>query len=500
MSQDRANSGELFKIEHDLLNEQIVLATAITDPVARGELLKRVKPDHFVVDEHSAIWTAMLDANRRRLEPTAATLAQLGAGVVDQRYLSDLAAMSPVAANVGHHLEQLLWDAGKVRAIKGPLASLLDALRDPKSSPQRVRALAEQLPTAFAGAGSRSFLRDSDKLVKEHARTIALRMQGHAVFPFGVAALDTYGPTDVDRQGNSLHGTPLLIPGAAPKQVTVVTGISGGGKSTVTSLLALNLARQGRKVLFGAWEMTSEAVLELMACISLKLSRSRVMTGRITAAEATLLTERMEAIAEYVKFCDMPFGREQGVRKKSQEVLDEIHSYIADSGCEVAVFDLWRRAFSNMRDEGEEAEALFRQQAIFQETATHGILVQQQRLKDIETRVDQRPTRDGIKGSSAWVDVADTVLGIHIPALLKGAHGNTIETLVLKQRFGRWPLCIEHSWDGDLVSLTGGRVVEYSAGSEQDLGTKNKAWLHKKPEKKADKQPAKGLSNGTQGS
>jgi hypothetical protein len=171
----------------------------------------------------------------------------------------------------------------------------------------------------------------------------------------------------------------------------------------------------------------------------------------------------------------MPFHKQRGKRVTHDEVLDEIHAYIADGGCEIAVFDLWRRAFRRMKDEGEEAEALYRQQAIFEETQVHGILVQQQRLKEVEKRANPRPTREGIKGTSAWVDIADLIIGMYLPALMKGTPCTTCETLILKQRYGRWPLSIEHGWDGDLVKLSNGRIVAYDPGSEEELGTRDKA-------------------------
>jgi hypothetical protein len=221
--------------------------------------------------------------------------------------------------------------------------------------------------------------------------------------------------------------------------------------------------------MYGAWEEGPGRVLERMACISLQLQRSRVKAGRLTTAEIKALRERMAVIAQHIKFMRMPFGKDRGTRRSHDEVLDEIHGYIADSGCDVVFLDLWRRAFRGL-DPQDEEEALYRQQAIAEETQCHLVLVQQQRLKDVEKRVNPIPTREGIKGSSAWVDVSDNIIGIYIPSLFKQVGGSVLEMLVLKQRDGRWPLRIEFAWDGDLVSLKDGRVVAVSAGDEDSGG------------------------------
>jgi hypothetical protein len=249
-----------------------------------------------------------------------------------------------------------------------------------------------------------------------------------------------------------------------PGKLTTITAISGGGKSTITALIALLQARMcaergSGKVLYGSWEMPPADTLELMACISTGIPRRRVKTGQITVAELELILSTMEAIKEWVKFVDMPFHKERGVRHTHDEVLDVLHGYIADSGASLAIFDLWRRAFRRMKDESDEQEALYRQQAIAEETNCHCILVQQQRLKDIEVRQNPIPTREGIKGSSAWVDVSDTILGIHLPGLMKRVSRNVIQIHVLKQRFGRWPLTIEYQWDGDIVKMHSPQLV-----------------------------------------
>lgn len=469
-----AKEGEVFKVPHDLVNEQILLAAALVDKPARDLLAQRVRPDMFLEEQHGRIWGAVLEAERKQVVPDVSTLVQLSGGALDKSYLDDLVTAHPRApVNVRHHLDALMWDVTRAKAVNGPLAEFMQALRDPSSTPERVRALANQIPVSLQGGGSRKFLRDGKQLALETARVIAARRKGFAVYPFGLKALDVYGAADTDEKGNSIAGQPLLVPGAAPGKTTVITGISGGGKSTLTALLVLHLARQARKVLYGAWEMGSEETLELLGCISMGISRSRVKAGQITDAEESALAVTMEAISQYVKFVDMPFLKQRGKRVTHDEVLDEIHAYIADGGCEVVVFDLWRRAFRRMRDEGEEAEALYRQQAIFEECQVHGILVQQQRLKDVEKRVNPRPTREGIKGSSAWVDIADLIIGMYLPSLMKGTPCTTAETIILKQRYGRWPLSIEHAWDGDLVKLTNGRIVAYDPGSEEELGSRD---------------------------
>jgi KaiC/GvpD/RAD55 family RecA-like ATPase len=469
---------DVFKIPHDALTEQVILAAAIQDPQALGELVARVRPEQFLESDHVVAWGLVVKAHAQGHSPTPATLAKMSGGKLDVKYLRDLIAANPTTpADLRFHINALHWDATRAKTVNGPLSELLKGLQDPTTSPDRVRALAKQIPIALQGSGSRTHLRDSTRLIAEHRATLLQRQAGIALFPTGIEGLDTYPPDSIDDDGKDVSGEPLLVPGFEPGKVTTVTAISGGGKSTFVAKLALEQARicserEAGCVLMGAWEMSPGDTLELMACISLGIQRKRVKTGQISAKELTLLCQTMEAIAEYVKFVDMPFHKDRGVRHTHDEVLDEIHGYIADTGATIAFFDLWRRAFRRLKDESDESEALYRQQAIAEETNCHCVLVQQQRLKDIETRGNPAPTREGIKGSSAWVDVSDTILGVYLPGLMKRVSRNVIQLLVLKQRFGRWPLTIEYVWDGDLVKLTRPQLVwDMAIGDETRAGS-----------------------------
>jgi hypothetical protein len=205
--------------------------------------------------------------------------------------------------------------------------------------------------------------------------------------------------------------------------------------------------------------------LELLACISLGWSRSGLMEGRdMTPERKVELESRMHSITKWVTFMRNPF---RATKKKGSNAqnLDIVQDNLADSGAEVFVADLWERCLHDT-DPNEEKEALFRQQAMAEEMRVHCILLAQQRHKDMETRTDKRPTREGIKGSGAWVEVADTVLGVHRPALWKDVADDKLEVYVLKQRYGKWPLGIGCEWDPDTGKIWGGKDIPYEHPGE----------------------------------
>jgi hypothetical protein len=111
-------------------------------------------------------------------------------------------------------------------------------------------------------------------------------------------------------------------------------------------------------------------------------------------------------------------------------------------------------------------------QAMTDKLGIHSVLAAQQRLKDIEQRPDKRPTREGVKGSGAWTEVADNMIGVHRPAHWKRVEDNTLEAIVLKQRYGMWPLAVELDLDPTRGTISGGRSVPYDVmGGDADEAT-----------------------------
>jgi replicative DNA helicase len=458
---DAKPKNESVKVPHDVVNEIVMLAAVIVDAEAAAHYLPTISADSFYGQGHAQAWAVLQRLRAQGLTYDPATVQQMTGGAVDTAMLDAYCADRPAAPpNLRHHAECLAWDRARIEAVRGPVTEFLEAIRDPLSDPSKVRALARSIGTSFDGMGDRKYLRDPAGLLREHKKELEDRRMGRAVFPYGIDGMDYYGEDDDE------PGAARLIPGAAPGKLTVIVGISGSAKSTTTARMALEQARQGRKVLYGAWEQKSAMTLEIVAAISLGWSRTDLMVGRFSEADQEELLAEMERLSQWIRFLDLPYGRASGERRSNAANLDLLHQYIADAAPDVFIGDLFRRVLAET-DPDDEEQALYRMQAMMQETQAHGILVQQLRLKDVEARDDQRPTRESIKGTSAWIDVADTIIGWYRPALHRNVPDDTIQAIILKQRYGQWPLAIEFDWDPAFGSLDRGRTLAYDRpGSE----------------------------------
>lgn len=473
-------------VPNDPINEQVILAAMLVDDETRAKLVKQFPPDAFYAEEHRAIASGLAELERRKLTYDPATLSRI-APDVDIRRLEHLADARPdVPKNLDFHVDTLQWDWKRAQLTQGPLAALLEAIQNPKEERERVKTLCRQIGSAIEGdLGRARFLRDPKEVTRQAMESIRRRAEGEAHYPYGVPTLDFFEEGAKDAKGRDIGGQRRIRPGAAPGTINMVTAVSGSGKSTFMGHLALNLGRLRRRLLFGAWEEEAPVTMEFLAILSLGWSRSRMLDGTsnrlredgegyepLTHEEMVVIEDRMDAIGKYIHFFDNPFQRNRrttGRRQTNDDHLDIIQDHLEEDGADVFFADLWQRCLIDTSPD-DERHALFRQLAIANEQRAHVLMAHQQRAKDIESRPDKRPTREGIIGSGAWLDVCWTVMAPHLPAKWKPVPDNTLELYILKQRSGAWPLCVEFEWDPDFGTIANGRSVPVNAKGDEDDG------------------------------
>jgi KaiC/GvpD/RAD55 family RecA-like ATPase len=455
---DRALQEKAATVPHDAGNEQVVIAAAIVSPKERARLVRIFLPEHFYGAGHAAIWAMLGELERRNLTYDPATARQLSNGEIKTDYLDLLIAERPaVPPNLAFHVEAMHLDKKRIECARGPLAELLEFLHDPTTDPDELRRVAKRIGASFDGGGSLRYLRDTDAVfanaVKRKQERRERFKRGELCYPYGLPGLDV-----------AENGKPRLVPGMAPKQMTLVVGESGSGKTTFTNQVVLAQINQGKRVLHGAWEQDGEENLEMLAAYSLGMLRYGLWTGDMDDEADELHTAEMDRLRPSIKFFELPFDRTRNRKTKilNETNLDVIHEHVERGGCDVAIFDLFAKALVETKPE-DEKRALDRMLGIAKDTDTHLILLHHLNKADLKDRPDRRPTREAIKGSTAWVDAFDTIFGLYIPDKWKPmVHSNTMEVHVLKQRYGVWPLAVEFDYDATTGIVSNGRSFDYS--------------------------------------
>lgn len=431
------------EVSIDVVGEQAVLGAALVDAEVRKHVVRRLSPDLFLAPQHRAIALALRECENRALEPTPQALAAHGQSDEwgGDDYLRLVREAASPRANLRAHVRALEWDAARFRVLTGSHAALTDALCDPKAEPERVQAAARAVLSGVDGHGGRRFLRDPKLLAKTWRMELSIRRAGGGFVSTGYDALDS-----------------LLAEGFAPGRLTVLPGLSGVGKSVCAYNLALRAALAGRRVLYGSWEVGSVSALNSMVAAKTGIPlRKIIRADTMTSDESEIAGKAVEWICSRIRFMDNPFfqRRSGGDRERpsNERNLDLLEGYVAEAGCELVFFDLWERMLAMRDPERDVAPALYRTHAMAEEYGFHAFILQQIRLKDVERRTDQRPTREGIKGTSAYVDVADVILGLHEPPV-EESEGQSLDAICLKQRAGgRDCWAVRFPYDKDLRLL-----------------------------------------------
>ena len=454
-------------VKIDPAAETVVLAAMLVSTQQRTRILRLLPKDRWQLPQHRSAVEALEELERRKLAFDPAALQRLFPDV-DVRYLQELAESRPVPhQDLAQYVELVRWDATRADVVNGPLGDLVEAIADPKGEPGKIRRLAKAVQDGFGAWRDQARVRKPDDVYEAMCRDLDARLAGHGLFPYGIPAIDVYQ----DEPGQP----PRAIPGCKPGKITVITGTPGSGKSTLACRIALGQIRRKRRVLYGAWEMTGEESLELLAIMSLaeegqKISRTRLQTGKGEGVEEmfALVKERARLIKPFVRFVDNPFQRGQKKEKRSNDHnLDIIEHLIVDAGADLFIADLWERCL--VSDENEDVkQALFDQQKICERTKCHGLLLHQQR-KQGDARQDPRPTAAGLRGTGGWWDVGDTIFGTFRPGQWKAVPDDIMVTDFLKQRWGQWPLSVEVEFDPDRALFGRGTSVPYDQpGSSRD--------------------------------
>lgn len=450
---------------YDAANEVLVLRAAValaTDDKQRFRaLVHAIGAEEFLVAVHCSFWRCLRQIADAGLEYSPETLRQLVSGEASpptEEYLVEVETTAYVAPNLDWHLQTLRWDATRARVVQGSLPELVRDLSDPRVTVERAVSSARSVMRALEGGAGRRFIHRREELAGVYRRELATRRERGNFFPSGFSAVDDQ-----------------LSEGFMPGNTAIVTGLSGCGKSTFAAALAISLAKLGRRPLVCAWEMGGISTLDIMVSMLTSIPLDVVIKGHYVDDDHRRLERASDWVNRKILFMENAFfgqiasgaaSTEKKPRRSNDRNLDILEGYIAESGCDEVIMDLWDRLLADQSPDAV-TDALYRQQNMHREYGVHGTLLVQLKLKDVERRADKRPTRESIKGVGTFVEVADLIFGVHRDAQFKDVPDDALELICLKQRKGVANWAVRFPWIGECCQITGGgEAISYNPGLE----------------------------------
>ena len=450
-------------IKIGVLHEHIILGSMLADKKTREAMLKRMSAGDFAAPRHRAIFAALEEMEDARLDYVPATLKTFLPPNEDDwggtPYLTKLEEMHS-EGNIDHHIERARWDNARSSILNEDMSALEVALKDPRLDVNEGLALLRQIEDKIKGARTKSAIVSGQAISARYMATLYAREDDSHIRSTGYLAMDR-----------------KITNPFARGLISIITAAPSIGKTT----FALNMAkRQARKWNVGvlAWESGPIAATDIMVASELGIPLPKLVKypGQLTDDERDRIEQLLEILYEKesrLSFLARPpksvIKDSSGPWEINDKVLDWFESELPGWDRDIIYWDLFEKMLPDRRPQAI-SWALDRAQEIAQDHGVHLALLHQVTFKDLEKQKDKRPSRGYLKGSGAYVEVADMIYALYRRAVYEpGIDDDEFEIYCIKQRIGPWPWRIICEWDGEMCQITGGREAQLTiSGDDED--------------------------------
>lgn len=426
---------------HDLGAEQAVLSAVLTEERAIDLVAAILKPDDFYSPAHRWIFRAAL-ALREQSEPVDGVtvagwlkarerLAEIGGMSSITHLLDEIASVVHVDA----HARIVLATARRRAMIAAAQKIVAEGYSPEGSGEDYLEKSAHALASIAGGPKDSDVIDFSDAIARFTQRLLDASRSGNVLgMSTGYARLD--------------HA----ISGLHRKEVVVVAGRPGMGKSGLVLDMCIEAAQASRDVVNASFIVSAEMPPEMLAargfCSEAQVSISAARAGNLSPAE----WQRLEDAAQWAHGLPIRFMGRMGGLVALRSALREYQAHLsrlrAPDGREIRLgivaIDYAQMVASttgprgkNESQEEQISNLALGLQAMSKEFDVSMIMLSQLN-REVEKRPDKRPTISDLKGSGAIEAVADLILLLYRDEYY---NPNTpakeiVEVIIGKQRSG----------------------------------------------------------------
>lgn len=230
----------------------------------------------------------------------------------------------------------------------------------------------------------------------------------------------SYGFSDLD----------LWTGGMKPQEVIILAGRPSMGKSSLATQIAVQLARDGKVVLFVSLEVAVvQVMLKALALLSGR-SPSDIRQGRVSEIELAGHLDQLRGMRLWID--------ERGAHKPST-IRSAAVGLKNSHGLDLVIIDhlqLLRGDASRYGNQTEELADISRSFKSMANELAVPILVLSQLSREVENRADKRPALSDLRGSGALEQDSDVVLFLYREKYYRRDADDTTEIILAKQRHG----------------------------------------------------------------
>ena len=292
--------------------EKSVLAACLLDADAMSEAASRLQPEHFFRGAHQLIFAAMRNLESRSIPVDTISVADnlRGEGSLDaaggRTYLLELADNTFALANWRNHIE-IVKRTAVMRDLVRASVTIGAMAYDAEDDLQKVVSEAEAALFTVTEQSVPSDFRPMDSLLTMVFDNIAEREKNKGKI-LGVPT----GFKDVDRLFNGFKDGDLIILAARP----------GVGKTAFALNMAVNAAKEGKKVAFLSLEMSNSQLVQRILCSEARVDMGRINAGIVTESDWNALATASGELAKLDLYIDDTPGLNiQQLRTKAKRLM-----------------------------------------------------------------------------------------------------------------------------------------------------------------------------------
>ena len=385
---------------HSTEAEKSVLGAALLSKDALFDVVEVVKPQDFYDKNHTEIFEAMLDLNRKNVPVDALTVAEelKKRGSLDmvggRAYVASLSSGTPTTSNA--------LEYGKIVAEKASVRRLIDTADDIVVKGYEGGMDANQmLDYAESGIFEISQLRQKGQYA--HIRDVlisnieiidkASQMEG------GLTGITT-GFKYLDTMTSGLQKSDLIILAARPAM----------GKTAFALSLALNAAVKGRaSVMMFSLEMSKEQLGQRLLSMESKVDMQSLKTGKLERRDWDDINIAMDVLSGANIHIDDTAGI------TIMEMKSKCRRLKAEEGLDLVVIDYLQLMTPEGKSDSrtQEISVISRNLKLLARELDCPVIVLSQLSRAPETRTDHRPMLSDLRESGSIEQDADIVIFLY---------------------------------------------------------------------------------------
>ena len=429
------------KVPHSLEAEQAVLGAMLIDPACVPEVIEKLNPSDFYIDENRAIFEtiySMFASSGKKVDPVTVLEELKKTGLYEDSggsaYLMQLMDVTPTAANVREYCE-IVRGKSMLRSVLTAASETVDLILSEEGEPAEIADLAEQKIYAVRQGREIRGLTHIKAAISEVYNTL----DEMALSTEKITGIST-GFSAIDAVIGGLNRSDLILLASRP----------GMGKTSMALNVAMHAAeKSGKCVAIFQLEMSKEQLAMRLLSSKSRIELKKIRLGDLQPNDWTEVVRAANDLSRTKMYVDdNPAIKVADIKAKCRRLGDDLGLIVID------YLQLMQgsRKFENRVIEVSD---ISRSLKIMAKELNVPVLCLSQLSRASEQRPNKRPMLSDLRESGAIEQDADIVMFLYRDDYYydDSEERNTAECIVAKNRHGETGK-IMLQWSGQLTTFS----------------------------------------------